>query len=265
MVKKIISVVLVSVFLSLTLSGCADFVKSMFSYWDGMTIGETKSYVQEALKEKYGEEFIINYVNKRSGEHYTELVGECSPKSDEDIVFRIKANHFSDDRMLYDEYIRNVVRKQMKSNIEDVLAKYYNEYAAEVNVLGLDPYYDSGICSSEGDIIKTFSESFSKNNKEDSNKTNVWIVVKENEQSDINKIQNALQEMTDIFYSLKVYIDCFFADQATIDLCNEKANSLNTSHFEVMDITYNSNFTRERFVYYNNGNGLVHITSDIDD
>lgn len=250
------------VFVSLmTLSGCKEVPSFMPSYWDGLTKREAQEYIQNALQEKYGEEFVVKSMGIRSGQYYRELVADCSPKSDKDIVFRIEANHFSENRTLRDEYIRNVVRKQMKKNIDDILTRYYDIYAVEVNVLGLDPFYDSGIYLSNEKIIKAFSESFVRNDSEDSNKTNVWIVIKKSEQVDIDKLKNALQEMTFEFYSLNVYIDCFFGDQEIINICNEKANSLTTSHFEVMDITYDSDFRRERFVYHDNENGIVHISS----
>lgn len=251
--KKIIAAILVLVF-ALAMSGCV--------YWDGLSKSEAREFVEKTLEEKYGEEFVVLSIGIRSGQYYKELVAECSPESDKDIVFRIEANHFSENRTLSDEYIRNIVRKQLKNNIESTLEKYYGEYAVEVNVLGLEPFYDSGINSSKGSVVEQFSDSFKKNGDEELNKTNVWIVIDENEQDEIYKLKQALQEMTLYFYSLNIYIDCFFGDQETIKICKEKANSVTTNHFEVMNITYDSNFRRERFIY--NNKELVYLASNND-
>ena len=252
--KRVIAAIMILV-MALSMSGCK------ISYWDGLSKSEAQEFVEKTLEEKYGEEFIVLSMGIRSGQYYKELVAECSPESDKDIVFRIEANHFSENRSLCDEYIRNFVRKQLKNNIESILIKYYEEYAFEVNVLGLEPFYDSGIRTSKGSVVEQFSDSFKKG-EEELNKTNVWIVIDKNEQDEIYKLKQALQEMTSYFYSLNIYFDCFFGDQETIKICKEKANSVTTNHYEVMNITYDSNFRRERFIY--NNKELVYLASNND-
>lgn len=52
--KRIIAAIMVLVSV-LTLSGC----KGGTNYWDGLTKQGAKEYIQNALQEKYGEEFIV--------------------------------------------------------------------------------------------------------------------------------------------------------------------------------------------------------------
>lgn len=103
--KRITAIFLIFVFAALSLSGCG-VIRSFASYWDGMTKSQTIKYVQDTLEEKYGEEFIVNYIGTHSGEHYTEVVGRCSPKSDKTIAFDFEVNHFSEIRQLIDNYIQ---------------------------------------------------------------------------------------------------------------------------------------------------------------
>ncbi|MBD5128385.1 MAG: hypothetical protein HDT43_00445 [Ruminococcaceae bacterium] len=233
-----------------TLSGCKEVPSFMPSFWDGLTKAGAREYIQNALRDKYGEEFEVVSIGVRSGQYYRELVGTCSPKSDENIVFNYEVNNFGGERTVYDEYIRNVIRKQMKENIDNVLSKYYETFASEVNVMPLHPSFDSGIRSASEATVKAFSESFAQSDEKDTNKTGVWIVINKSESADIDKLNNAIQEMTLDFYSLYMCIDCFFGDQETINICNEKANDIKSNHFEVMNITYDSDFRRDGFVYY---------------
>ena len=253
MVKKIISIVLASVFLSLTLSGC-DFIRSFFEYWDGMTISETKSYIKEALKEKYGEEFIVNYVNTHSGYYYTELIGSCSPKSDETITFDFEANHFSKNREMFDNYIQNVVRKQLKQKIDDVLKENYENFASQVFVTPLNYWYDSGLRSANDVTIKNFSDSFADDND---NYTLVYIAIN-NSEKDFDKIQNVLKKMTDNFYSLNVSIDCYYTDEQTIEQCKETTDK-SYREIGITDILRTGHFEMDDFVFFNDGKGLRYI------
>lgn len=257
MIKKVAAIILVLTMI-FTLTGCD--VPNIFSYWDGMTKSQAKEYICQELEEKYGEEFEVVSMGIRSGQYYKEIVGTCSPKSDETIAFDFEVNHFSENRQLRDNYIPNVVRKRLKESIDKVLSEHYDNFASEVYVTPQISFYDSGIRSASEATVKAFSESFNQADEGKDYRTSVWIVLSNKEYVDIDKLKNAIEEMSLDFYSLKVHIDCFYGDQETINICNEKANEITTNHFEVMDITYNSDFRRERFIYHGDKRELVYVT-----
>ena len=60
----------------------------------------------------------------------------------------------------------------------------------------------------------------------------------------------------------KQYIDFFFADEETINLCNEKSKSINTNRWAVKQIARNGDFPMEMFVVYNDERGLVYSGSE---
>lgn len=249
--KRFFAAVMV-LLLVVTLSGCKEVPSFMPGFWDGLTKLGAEEYVQNTPQEKYGEEFVVTSMGIHSGQYYRELVGTCSPKSDENIAFEFEVNHFSENRTMKDNHIQNVVRKQLKQNIDEVLSTHYDNFASEVYVTPLTKWYDSGMSSASETTVKTFSETFAQNGKDDKeefNKTSVWIILSNNEPADIDKLNSIIQEMTLDFYSLNVYIDCFFADQDTINLCNEKANSTDSSRWDVQVITRNGNFRWDRFIY----------------
>ena len=255
MVKKVISVVLVSVFLSLTLSGCADFVKSMLSYWEGMSKSEARELIEGELEGKYSEEFSVLNTYKRGGDGFTYLLADCSPKSSSDIVFEIESFEVGGGYIIRDNYIQNVVRKQLKQKIDDVLKENYENFASQVFVTPLNYWYDSGIRSANNATIKNFSESFTD---DDDNYTLVYIAIK-NSEKDFDKIKNALQKMSDNFYSLNVSIDCYYTDEQTIEQCKENMNK----SFREMGMDYileSSEFEKDEFVYFNDDRGLTYIS-----
>ena len=255
MVKRIISVVLASVLLSLTLSGCADFVKSMFSYWEGMSKSEVRELIEGELEGKYSEEFSVLNTYKRGGDGFTYLLADCSPKSSSDIVFEIESFEVGGGYIIRDNYIQNVVRKQLKQKIDDVLKENYENFASQVFVTPLNYWYDSGIRSANNATIKNFSESFTD---DDDNYTLVYIAIK-NSEKDFDKIKNALQKMSDNFYSLNVSIDCYYTDEQTIEQCKENMNK----SFREMGMDYileSSEFEKDEFVYFNDDRGLTYIS-----
>lgn len=186
-----------------TLSGCKEVPSFMPGFWDGLTKHGAKEYIQDTLQEKYGEEFEVISMGIRSGQYYRELVGTCSPKSDENIAFNFEVNNFGGQRELYDDYIQNVVRKQLKQNIDEVLSTHYDNFASEVFVTPLTSWYDSGIHSVDEATIKAFSESFSDQKE---NETSVWIILLEEEKKyGIDKLEIVLHDMIPKVYSLNIY------------------------------------------------------------
>ncbi|MBD5130360.1 MAG: hypothetical protein HDT43_10650 [Ruminococcaceae bacterium] len=253
--KRIIAAIMVLV-LAVPLSGCKEVPSFMPSYWDGLTKSGAREYIQNTLREKYGEEFEVISMGIRSGQYYRELVADCSPKSDENIVFQIEVNHFGESRTVKDDYIRNIVRKLIKRNIDDILSKYYETFAVEVNVMGLDPFYDLGIQSADEVSVKTFSESFSDDEK---NEVAVWIILDKEEIENQEIINKALRETSKEYFSLNVYIDCFYANQEDIDVGNETAQSINTNRWRFLSNALSGNFPKIGFVYHSDGSGLVQV------
>lgn len=257
--KRIIAAILVLVF-ALAMSGCVK-----ITYWDGMTKQEAKDYICKELEEKYGEEFVVEKMYTTGATYYSsaDLWAECSPKSDSDILFSVQSIVVGKSRIMREDYIRNVVRKQIKKKVDEGLSGCYDNFAVEVNVMGLDYWYDSGIRSADEATIKKFSESFKNKSENQINKTSVWIVFNNNS-FDMQKLGNTLKKLSLNFHNLYVEIDCFFANQETIDLCNKKANDKTTDHWAVQEITYDSDFRWEKFIYYNDNRGLIYIGNNID-
>lgn len=56
--KRIIAAIMVLVSV-LTLSGCKEVPGFMPTYWDGLTKRGAREFIQKALQEKYGEEFVV--------------------------------------------------------------------------------------------------------------------------------------------------------------------------------------------------------------
>ena len=240
-----------------TLSGCKEVPSFMPSFWDGLTRLGAEEYVQNTLQEKYGEEFVVTSMGIHSGQYYRELVGTCSPKSDENIAFNFEVNSFGEQRELYDDYIQNVVRKQLKQNIDEVLSTHYDNFASEVYVTPLTSWYDSEIRLTSEATIKNFSESFTDN---DENCTLAYIVIK-NSETDFNKIENALQEMCVNFYQLNVFIDCYYTDNETIERCKGESGKL-YGEIGMVDILRSGGFEKDDYVFFNDGRGLVFISNN---
>lgn len=233
-----------------TLSGCSVLASLRLTFWDGLTKAEAREYIQNTLQEKYGEEFEVVSLGIRSGQYYRELVGTCSPKCEEDIFFRIEANNFGGSRILYDGYIQSLVRKEMKSNIDSVLAKYGDNFAAEVDVRGLSDSYDSGIYVAEDATIKKYSESLP-----DSNKTSIWIALNDVE-GDINDVVNMI--VAD-FYQTHAFIHFYYSNDDVINQCVEAINNDKSGNrLSVYNILY-GHFPCDAFAYNGKENTLVQI------
>ena len=234
MVKKIISVVLVSVFLSLTLSGCADFVKSMFSYWEGMSKSEVRALIEGKLEEKYSEEFSVLNTYKKGGDGFTYLMADCSPKSSSDIVFEIEAFEVGGGYIIRDTYIPSIVRVEMLEIINSVISEYSDKYAADVNVEGLYDEYDSRIRIAENATIKNFSEALP-----DKNSTDIWIALNDKNNSVHNDIQNIVEKIVADFYYTNAIIHFYYAEDDIVQKCiDEIKNNQPTDHLVLYRILY---------------------------
>ncbi|MGN0678331.1 MAG: hypothetical protein ACI4JS_01585 [Oscillospiraceae bacterium] len=257
--KRVIASIMVLLAI-MTLPGCK-IINFFTEYWDGMTKSETMEYVQDALREKYSEEFKVKKLAYRGGSSWDAhpiLLANCSPVSDEDIVFEIEVYVLGEGenqrRKMYDNYIQNVVRKQLKKSIDDVLKSNYESFASEVFVTHLDRFYNSGILSVNEATVENFSNSFTD---QEANKTMVWIALNIADKEDGTvKLEKILRNMISGFYLLNVYVEIYYTNEETIKLCNEEVSQKNPDHWEVKHILTSGKFPTEYFAYFNDERGL---------
>lgn len=241
--------VLVSVF---TLSGCREVPSFMPSYWDGLTKQGAKEYIQNALQEKYGEEFDVKRTSKRSGYSYTELLADCSPVSDESLVFQIEANHFSENRNMTDTYIQSIVGREIRNKTEDVLSKYFKNFAVEVYVYGLASSYDPKILSPDKATIENFTNVLPQDNL-----SVIWIAFDESDiGKDYDETKKYIEEIVKNFGLLNCGINCYFVSSDIVQQCKKKVI---TNHVEYdyqiiadMEITLSSQRPVYRYDYKGN-------------
>lgn len=202
-----------------TLSGCKEVPSFMPGFWNGLTEAGAREYIQSALQEKYGEEFEVlkMYLDGGTWNTSADLLADCSPKSDENIVFAIQVLAFGEERVLRDTYIQSIVRQEMKKNIDSVLSKYYDFFAAEIEVSGLYDRFDSGIRSAKDATVKTYSEALP-----DTNKTHIWIALNNKEIDTQEKVNNAVNEIVTDFYLTHAYINFYYANDEVINQCLEE-------------------------------------------
>ena len=251
MIKKVVAILLILTMV-FTLTSCD--VSNKFSYWDGMTKSQAMKYVQDTLQEKYGEEFVVNSIGKHSGEHYTELVGSCSPKLNKDICFEIEVNNFTGSRILYDGYIQAVVRQEIKRNVDNVLSQYCDLFATEVDVHGLSDLYDSGILSVKEATVKNYSEALP-----DTNETSIWIALNDFEiQENLNYI---VEEITSNFYLMHAFIHFYYVTDNIIKKCIEETNIYGPTDRLVFYRILNGHYPCDAFAYNGQKNRLVQIES----
>ena len=201
-----------------TLSGCNVLPRLKLTFWDGLTEAGAREYVQSALQEKYDEEFEVLKMYLKGGTWNTsaDLLADCSPKSDENMVFEIQVLAIGESRVLRDTYIQSVVRQEMKNDTEAVLSKYFEEFAVEIDVSGLHEEFDSGIRSAKDATVKTYSEALP-----DTNKTHIWIALNNKEIDTQEKVNNAVNEIVTDFYLTHAYINFYYANDEVINQCLE--------------------------------------------
>lgn len=252
--KRIIAAILVLA-VALTMTGCV--------YWDGLSKSGARKFVEKTLEEKYGEEFVVKDMTYTGANYYnsSDLLTKCSPKSDEDIVFEVEVDVIGKGeqrkRCMYDTYIQSIVGKEMRSIIESVLSKYYNNFAAEVYVYGLASAYDSHILSSEKATIDNFTNALP-----DENLSIIWIAFDENEFCDnFDELGKYIEEFVIDFGLTNCYINCYFVSSDIVNQCKEKINSC---HFDYdyrisadMDVTLSSQRPIYRYSYKGSNNDLA--------
>lgn len=255
--RKIIAVILL-LSTVLTFTGCnaLDIIGSFTSYWEGMTKKETVEFIKNELNAKYGEDFDVRALYKRSGTAWDAppiLLGNCSPQNDSNIIFEIEALAIGKDERykieMKDTYIQSIVGKEMRKKAEEVLSKYFKNYAVEVYVYGLAYAYDSKIRSSAEATIENFISALP-----DDNHSVIWIAIDNNEAIHLDTLSSYLEEMTRMFSLSNCSIDCYYVSSDIVQYCKE---SIETNHIEYnydaashMAVTLSSRRPFYKFLYH---------------
>ena len=253
--RRIIAAIMVLVSI-LTLSGCKEVPGFMPSYWDGLTKRGAKEYIQNALQEKYGEEFVVRQISKRSGYSYTDLLADCSPVSDKGLVFQIEANHFSEKRKMSDTYIQSIVGRVMRNKAEEVLSKYLRNFAVEVYVYGLASSYDPKILSPDKATIENFANALPKDNL-----SVIWIAFDESDfGNDYDETKKYIEEIVENFGLLNCGINCYFVSSDIVQQCKKKVITNHVGYdYQIiadMEITLSSQRPIYRFLYTGSNHDL---------
>ncbi len=222
-IKKILSAI-TALALVLSLSGC---------YWEGKTKWHSELIVLNELEERYNEEFVIRQIGVSSARSGRPIVAYCSPKDDEEIIFETAVYQFGDSGGYYleDTYIPMIVRREMKEKIDTVLAKYYDDYAVEVKIASLATGHDSGITNAEEVSIATYMEVANKGGL-----TYIFIALNQKDFNDYSEIQNALVECAENLENTFAVIECYFADNKTIEDCKVLLTNDNYDNLEIATV-----------------------------
>ncbi len=236
--KRVIASIMIAVFVTVSFSGCK-LRNSLTEYWDGMTKRETMEYVQDALQEKYSEEFKVKKLAYRSGSSWDTnptLLAYCSPLSDENIVFQIEVDVFGEDekrkRYMDDTYIQSIVGREMRIKAEQVLSQYVENFAVEIYVRGTSSTYDSKILSSNEATIENFTNALPEDNL-----STIWFVFDINEfDSDYDRTAAYVEEIVDEYYLTNGCIICCFVSFDIVNECKEKIASNHIEYsYELLD------------------------------
>ena len=225
MLKKITILIITCLFAMTALSGCA--------YWESYSKSQCVQLVEDALEEKYGEEFVVADIHVGAGGWYGvsgPLVATCYSKSNDSLFFEAEYNKFGDAGELDDKYIQEIVAKQIKSIINTVLAKYYDNFAVEIDINGLVPAYDPEITNTADATVEGFSTAMIENDKEIY--VNGWIVLNENQLNTYSQ-----SELEEIISEIGRQLHCITIG---IDFCYVSPDLLNKSIDIVSDESNNS-------------------------
>lgn len=251
--KRVIALIVLSAFVAISLSGCK-VIKSLTSYWDGMTKSETREYIEDTLKEKYNEEFTVLQTFIEGSSNY--LLADCSPKSNSNIVFEIQAFPVGKSKIMRDTYIQSIVRSEVSNIINLVLSKYSLKYAVDVNVQGLYNEYESGIREAENATIKNYSESLP-----DTNITDIWIALNDDKKILRNSLQFIVEEITEELYKTNALIYFYYVTDDIVQHCfDESQNSRPTDRLVFYRILY-GHYPCDAFNYKGKDRMLIQISS----
>lgn len=220
MLKKITIFIITCLFAMTSLTGC-------ISYWNGHSYNESKQLVADALKEKYGEEFVVAEIGTKSGGAWDapgSLTAVCYSKNNETVYF--EAEYFEYGKSSYelsDLYIQSIVRKQLKTAIEPVLAESFDDFAMEMDIHGI--YSDSGIRNSNEVTVESFSEAVS--HKPEQNYIVMWLILEENNIINQEEMIGILSGFTEDFFNIYATIYVCYAPKDIIQECEALTDTVN--------------------------------------
>ncbi len=251
--KRIIASIMIAVFVAVSFSGCK-LINSLTEYWDGMTKSETREYIEDTLKEKYNEEFTVLQTFIEGSSNY--LLADCSPISNNNIVFEIQAFPVGNSKIMRDTYIQSIVRSEVLNIINLVLSKYSLKYAVDVDVQGLYNEYESGIREAENATIKNYSESLP-----DTNITDIWIALNDDKKILRNNLQFIVEEITAELYKTHALIHFYYVTDDIVQHCfDERQNSRPTDRLVFYRILY-GHYPCDAFNYKGKDGILIQISS----
>ncbi|MDE7251316.1 MAG: hypothetical protein K2O32_00015 [Acetatifactor sp.] len=133
-IVKIVTITMASMFLGVVLIILSFIFLPKFLNGPGRRLfPEGKiAMTKRVLREKYGEEFIVHDVYSKASHEY---FADCSPVSNEEIVFQA-AVWKDGSGVVYDEYIQNIVAREIEKGIEEELQKYYDSVFVKVYITG---------------------------------------------------------------------------------------------------------------------------------
>ncbi len=109
MKRRIISLLLILSLLSITLTGCGEWVQYFYSE------AHCERIAKKCLKEYFGEDFVVKGMYSQ---YWKQFNAYCSPVRDESIIFEAKFSKSG--YLIYEHYLEGIISKQ----IEDVLHEH---------------------------------------------------------------------------------------------------------------------------------------------
>ncbi len=219
MLKRIALLILTCLFAMTALSGCSIIAEQ-----------NEKSLIENALKERYGEEFVcMRTWNNAAGGYYDDsFYGLCHPKDDESLLFEILLN--GDGSISYDDYGSTIISKRFADIFDEQIGASIGEhytYCCNYSILN-----DDITCQRIENDNFTFDYFFSSVcEKYDDNKLGLYyaICIDVSKQLDTSYekeydlIVSALEYIfaIGITYNmnLKVYLDLYFVPNDIYDEC----------------------------------------------
>lgn len=208
------------------LSGCG-------SYWNGYSEAESRQLIEDALQEKYGEEFVVEKIGTRPGSSWdapSSLTATCYSKNNNTFAFEARYYEYNNSSKIQDMYIQEKISKEIKSVINSVLSKYYDKYAVEVAISGLADDYDPELTVVETVTIESFSIAMTQDGK--SMYCDSWIILDNSNREIYNEqeLENIIQEITEQLYYMNVFFEfCYVDDALLCESIEVTRNEINNS------------------------------------
>lgn len=265
MLKKITILIITCLFAMTALSGCSIIAEQ-----------NEKSLIEDALKERYGEEFVCmkTWNNAADGYYSHSFHGLCYPQNNESIKFEILFGEESG--ILYEGYYAAAIAEQIENNVEKALGNVFSNFYLHTNMTL--PLYcfqntDDSIENVKNDelsvneYIKKFSEKYDYNPM-------ITLVLcvdlskkaKLSYKQEYKELSNIFSEIDKLGISTDVYLNFLPSNKYTecIEYLNNTANI--DDYFESITKDYsvrshNENYQNINFDY----KGDTYVTITLED